>query len=89
MKPCMRNYGALPAMCRRLAGHEDDCGPGDDVEQAMCAALERTARVRTMELEGERYTQEFWDEMDRLILRGPVVQQPSPTPGTGGEREGG
>ena len=61
MKPCSKPYGALPAMCRRILGHDGECGPGCEVEHALIRAWEVTAHLRKLEREGEHIPDELWN----------------------------
>jgi hypothetical protein len=67
MEPCRMGYfaGDVALICRRLTGHQGDCGPGDEVEQAMCRALEATAHLRKLEREGEKIPPELWNFLMR------------------------
>jgi hypothetical protein len=71
LSPCNKNYGPVPVRCRRLAGHAGDCGAGNDVESALCRALDATAHIRKLELEGENIPGELWNF---------VVRSPAPIP---------
>jgi hypothetical protein len=53
---CGEPYGPLPAMCRREAGHDGDCGSGTGMERAMAqfkSARDRVAHLAAKERLGE------------------------------------
>lgn len=77
---CGKNYGALPAMCRRRAGHDGDCGPGDEREQVEAAFRQARERVRNL-AEKERQSEGRTTEMDNIRFRAPATPAPCPNCG--------
>lgn len=75
---CGKNYGELPATCRRDAGHGGECGPGSEFEQAKAQFL--AARARVLHLAKKERRGEDWDpEWDGLRFTG-VAAPPVPRP---------
>jgi hypothetical protein len=79
--PCSKPYGALPALCRRGAGHDGDCGPGTEFEQARAQFWEARERVKALAAK-ERSGEAWSPEWDDLQFRAAAVPLKEPTCGT-------
>ncbi len=76
---CGKNYGPLPAMCRRPPNHAGDCGSGSEAEQVIAQFNAARERVRHL-AERERLGEDIGDLHSLVLRRGSTSREPTERP---------